>query len=241
VERLPNGRTRTIVYRDNGSEIITTRDRYGNIIRRIRQTPDGREFVLIDNRFPDRPRPIVLLQPLPPPVITIPQEQYIVDLGRASRGQIQQALLAPPVQELEQRYTLEEVVANESIRAYVPRIDLDTITFDFGSATIGEDQMPALEALGVAMEEVIFDNPSEVYLIEGHTDAVGSDYDNLILSDERAEAVAVALSQNFDIPPENLVTEGYGEQYPKVLTEGPERQNRRATVRRLTDLLQAQN
>jgi outer membrane protein OmpA-like peptidoglycan-associated protein len=238
VERLPNGRTRTIVYRDNGSEIITTRDRFGNIIRRIRRTPDGREFVLIDNRFPDRPRPIVLLQPLPPPVITIPREQYIVDLGRASRGQIQQALLAPPVQELEQRYTLEEVVANESIRAYVPRIDLDTITFDFGSATIGEDQMPALEALGVAMEEVIFDNPSEVYLIEGHTDAVGSDYDNLILSDRRAEAVAVALSQNFDIPPENLVTEGYGEQYLKVETEEPELANRRVTVRRLTPLLQ---
>ena len=51
----------------------------------------------------------------------------------------------------------------------------------------------------------------------------------------------MALSQNFDIPPENLVTEGYGEQYPKVPTEGPERRNRRATVVRLTDLLQAQN
>jgi outer membrane protein OmpA-like peptidoglycan-associated protein len=236
VERLPNGRTRTIVYRDNGSEIITTRDRYGNIIRRIRRNPDGREFVLIDNRFDDRG--IVLLQPLPPPVITIPREQYIVDLGRASPAQIQQALLAPPVQELEQTYTLEEVVTNESIRAYVPRIDLDTITFDFGSATIGADQMPALEALGIAMEDVIFDNPTEVYLIEGHTDAVGSDYDNLILSDRRAEAVAVALSQNFDIPPENLVTEGYGEQYLKVETEGPERANRRVTVRRLTPLLQ---
>jgi outer membrane protein OmpA-like peptidoglycan-associated protein len=238
VERLRNGRTRTIVYRENGSEIITTRDRFGNIIRRIRRTPDGREFVLIDNRFPDRPRPIILLQPLPPPVITIPREQYIVDLGQASPSQIEQALLAPPVQELEQTYTLEEVVSNESIRAYVPRIDLDTITFDFGSATIGEDQMPALEELGFAMEEVIADNPAEVYLIEGHTDAVGSDYDNLILSDRRAEAVAVALSQNFDIPPENLVTEGYGEQYLKVETEGPERANRRVTVRRLTPLLQ---
>jgi outer membrane protein OmpA-like peptidoglycan-associated protein len=238
VERLPNGRTRTIVYRDNGSEIITTRDRYGNIIRRIRRSPDGREYVLIDNRFPEGPRPIILLQPLPPPVITIPRDQYIVDLGRASPRQIQQALLAPPVQELDQSYTLEEVVSNESIRAYLPRIDLDTITFDFGSATIGEDQMPALESLGVAMEDVIFDNPSEVYLIEGHTDAVGSDYDNLRLSDRRAEAVAVALSQNFDIPPENLVTEGYGEQYLKVETEAPERANRRVTVRRLTPLLQ---
>jgi outer membrane protein OmpA-like peptidoglycan-associated protein len=64
----------------------------------------------------------------------------------------------------------------------------------------------------------------------------------LILSDRRAEAVAVALSQNFDIAPENLVTQGYGEQYLKIDTDGAERRNRRATVRRLTDLLeQAQN
>ncbi len=127
------------------------------------------------------------------------------------------------------------------MRAYSPRIDLDTITFDFGSATISDSQMGALYDLGQVMEQVIADNPDEVYLIEGHTDAVGTNYDNLILSDQRAEAVATALSQNFDIPPENLVTEGYGEQFLKVDTEGPERRNRRATVRRLTDLLQAEN
>jgi outer membrane protein OmpA-like peptidoglycan-associated protein len=101
--------------------------------------------------------------------------------------------------------------------------------------------MDSLLLLGEAMQDVIAENPAEVYLIEGHTDAVGSDYDNLILSDQRAEAVATALAQNFDIPPENLVTEGYGEQYLKVDTEGPDERNRRATVRRLTELLQAQN
>jgi outer membrane protein OmpA-like peptidoglycan-associated protein len=102
--------------------------------------------------------------------------------------------------------------------------------------------MRSLFYLGQAMEEVLGEHPDEVYLVEGHTDAVGRDYDNLILSDRRAEAVAVALSQNFEIPPENLVTQGYGEQYLKIPTEGPDRQNRRATIRRLTDLLtQAQN
>ncbi len=145
------------------------------------------------------------------------------------------------MQQLDRPYTLDEVLHNEQVRAYQPRIDLDTITFDFGSATIGVDQMQSLFALGQAMEDIIAENPDEVYLIEGHSDAVGSNYDNLILSDKRAEAVAVALSQNFDIPPENLVTEGYGEQYLKVPTQAAERQNRRATVRRLTDLLQAQN
>jgi len=75
--------------------------------------------------------------------------------------------------------------------------------------------------------------------IEGHTDAVGSDQANLVLSDERAEAVAVALSEDFDIPPENLVTQGYGEQQLKIATSGPERENRRVAIRRITPLLRA--
>jgi outer membrane protein OmpA-like peptidoglycan-associated protein len=74
----------------------------------------------------------------------------------------------------------------------------------------------------------------------GHTDAVGSDIDNLSLSDRRAEAVASVLTQDFGIPLENLTTQGYGEQHLKVRTDGPERQNRRVTVRRITPLLNAQ-
>jgi outer membrane protein OmpA-like peptidoglycan-associated protein len=242
VQNLRGGRTRTIVYRENGVQIITVRDRYGNMLTRVKRYPNGHEVVLFDNRFPEDyaggPPPILI--DVPPPVITIPPEQYIVDLGEASPRDIRQALLAPPVQEVQRPYTLQEVLHNEEVRAYSPRIDLDTITFEFGSATIGQDQMPALLALGQAMEDVLAENPDEVYLVEGHTDAVGSDTDNLILSDKRAEAVAVALSQNFDIPPENLVTEGYGEQFLKVDTLAAERQNRRATVRRLTELLAQQ-
>ena len=61
-------------------------------------------------------------------------------------------------------------------------------------------------------------NPGEVFLVEGHTDAVGSDVDNLSLSDRRAEAVADVLSQQFDIPRENLVTQGYGKQFLLIPT-----------------------
>ena len=244
VQDLPHGRTRTILHRPDGVDIVTIRDRNGNIIKRSRFLPDGREIVLIDNRYPDDQAapPSPILYDVPPPRVRIPRDRYIVDLGHASDRDIRRALLAPPVQAVATRlYTLDEVLRNQQVRAYSPRIDLDTITFEFGSATIGNDQMGALYELGQVMEQVIADNPDEVYLIEGHTDAVGSDYDNLILSDQRAEAVATALSQNFDIPPENLVTEGYGEQFLKIDTQGPERRNRRATIRRLTDLLQAQN
>jgi outer membrane protein OmpA-like peptidoglycan-associated protein len=233
----------TTFYIRNGVEIITTRDRYGDIITRVKRLRNGREIVLIDNRYPDDydPRRDVIIRDVPPPRVRIPDDEYIVDLGEASYDDIRGALLAPPVAELERPYTLDEVLRNEQVRAYSPRIDLDTITFDLGSATIGSDQMRSLAYLGQALADVIAENPDEVYLIEGHTDRVGSNYDNLILSDRRAEAVAVALSQNFEIPPENLVTEGYGEEYPKIDTDKAERRNRRATVRRVTDLLQAQN
>jgi outer membrane protein OmpA-like peptidoglycan-associated protein len=76
-----------------------------------------------------------------------------------------------------------------------------------------------------------------VFLIEGHTDAVGADDDNLSLSDRRAETVALVLTEQFQVPPENLTSQGYGEQQLKVPTEGPERQNRRVTMRRITPLL----
>jgi outer membrane protein OmpA-like peptidoglycan-associated protein len=80
-------------------------------------------------------------------------------------------------------------------------------------------------------------NPNEVFLIEGHTDAVGTEEDNISLSDRRAEAVAVALTEQFQVPPENLTAQGYGEQQLKVPVQGANEQNRRVTVRRITPLL----
>jgi outer membrane protein OmpA-like peptidoglycan-associated protein len=39
------------------------------------------------------------------------------------------------------------------------------------------------------------------------------------------------------VPAENLVTQGYGEQYLKVDTQGPERLNRRVAVRNIKGLM----
>jgi len=59
--------------------------------------------------------------------------------------------------------------------------------------------------------------------------------------DRRAESVAVALTQQFAVPAENLSSQGYGEQYLKVPTNEAERANRRVAVRRITPLLTGQN
>jgi outer membrane protein OmpA-like peptidoglycan-associated protein len=121
------------------------------------------------------------------------------------------------------------------------RVDVNTVTFETGSWEITQDQAPRLGVIANAIRRAIERNPREVFLIEGHTDAVGSDVDNLSLSDRRAESVAVLLGDHFQVPPENLTTQGYGEQYLKVPTDGPERQNRRVTVRRITPLLAEQS
>jgi outer membrane protein OmpA-like peptidoglycan-associated protein len=177
---------------------------------------------------------------LPKLVIEIPEQQYIVGSQGASRSQIEAALIAPPVEAIERPYSLEEIQQSERLRAKLRRIDVDTVNFEFGAATIAQDQVPNLQAIGNAIQAIVANDPSEVFLIEGHTDAVGSNLSNLALSDRRAQSIAEILTYYFNIPPENLVTQGYGEQYLKVLTAGPERLNRRGSVRRITPLLVGQ-
>ena len=116
-------------------------------------------------------------------------------------------------------------------------IDIDTITVDTGSWAVPPGEVGRLEAIADALLRAIRANPNEIFLIEGHTDAVGSDIDNLSLSDRRAEAIAIVLTDRYGVPAENLTTQGYGEQFLKVPTSGPERENRRAAVRAIAPLL----
>ena len=80
------------------------------------------------------------------------------------------------------------------------RIDLDTVNFEFGAWQVPPDQYRRLERIANAINRVLDRRPDEVFLIEGHTDAVGSDIDNLTLSDRRAEEVAIILSDTFRVP-----------------------------------------
>jgi len=236
VERRGN-ETVTVVERPDGVRIVTVTDEYGRLVRRSRRGPDGREFVLIDNRYRG---PAVVgnyYVDLPPPVIRIPRERYIVEAERASREDIYAALMAPPVERIDRRYTLDEIRYSPRLLERMPRVDLDTVNFDSGSWQLTPDQIGRLQVIADGIKQALAQNPGEVFLIQGHTDAVGSDVDNLSLSDRRAESVALALSEQFQVPAENLTTQGYGEQYLKVQTDGPERQNRRVTVQRITPLL----
>ncbi|MBD8908197.1 OmpA family protein, partial [Methylorubrum zatmanii] len=225
----------------SGGQIVTVVDDDGRLLRRSRRYRDGREVVLINNVYGGAPRPIYEdVVDLPPPDIRIPRDRYIVDYERADERAVYEALSAPPVQAVDRRYTLDQVRYSPQLRARMPSVDINTITFDTGSFTVTPDQAKRLATIADAIKRTIKNNPQEVFLIEGYTDAVGSEIDNLSLSDRRAQSVAAVLTQDFQVPPENLTTQGYGEQYLKVNTQEANRENRRVTVRRITPLLQQQ-
>jgi outer membrane protein OmpA-like peptidoglycan-associated protein len=228
--------TRTVVIRPDGSEIITVNGPDGQLLRRSRRY-QGREVIIIDNSYRD-PRAVGgFYVDLPPPVIRIPRDRYIVEAETASPDLIYETMIAPPVERIGRRYSLDEIRYSPSVRQLMPSIDLDTINFETGSWEIPPDQAAKLQAIADGLNRVIAANPRAVFLIEGHTDAVGADVDNLSLSDRRAESAAELLTQQFNVPAENLTSQGYGEQYLKIDTQGPERQNRRVTIRNIEPLL----
>jgi outer membrane protein OmpA-like peptidoglycan-associated protein len=235
-ERRRDGGNLTIAIRPGGIEVFSEFDSSGRLQRRYRRDRNGRETNLIDNRRFRTGGPIILLD-LRPPVLRMPRERYIVDYDRASDQDIYDTLEAGPIERLDRGYSLDEIRYNTYLRDRMRRIDLDTVNFEFGAWQVPPDQWRRLERVANAINRVLDGRPDEVFLIEGHTDAVGSEIDNLTLSDRRAEEVAIILTDTFGVPPENLVTQGYGEEFLKVPTAGPERLNRRVAVRRITPLL----
>jgi len=242
-ERRPDGTNITIAIGPGGIRIMTEVDRDGRALRRWRRGADGRDVVLFDNRSYYRrfgPRPPSFLDAivnLAPPIVRIPRDRYIVEYDRASDDDIYEALTASPVDDIDHPYSLEEIRQSPYLRDRMRRLDLDTITFDFGSWEVDPRDYGRLERLARVMNRILDRNPDEMFLIEGYTDAVGSEEDNLTLSDRRAETVAFILTEEFGVPAENLITQGYGEQFLKVPTDGPERLNRRTAARRITPLL----
>ena len=141
--------------------------------------------------------------------------------------------MAPPPQ----RYSLDQVLYSPTVRNYVRSVDINTINFDTGAWVVPGDQTRKLVSLAQAINKAVDREPNSVFLIEGYTDATGNPTDNLSLSDRRAQSVASILTKDFKVPPENLTTQGYGDQNPKEQTSGPSAANRRVVVRNITQLL----
>ncbi|WP_157291706.1 OmpA family protein [Devosia marina] len=239
-ERLSNNRVREVITRPDGTQIITVRNRNGDILRRSRITPDGREYVLAyfdDSYYDDLERWRDPAENLPPLRLNIPVREYVLDSRYADEEELEVFFSQPPVEQVARLYSIDEVKRSARLRDSVRRLEVGNLTFDTGAATIERSQVQALSGVANAMLSLLERNPNETFLIEGHTDAIGSDIANLRLSDLRAATVARVLTDFYGVPPENLATQGYGERYLKIRTEAAERENRRVTIRRITPLI----
>lgn len=230
-ETFSDGSTRTIVERADGTQVVTIRDATGRVLRRATYDAMGREIVLIDDL--EREVPVVISE-LPEPR---PSRTQISAKDEDAR--LKARLAAIEASRSGRTFSLRQVREIPQVRALAATIDAGNVTFDSGSAAIRASEADELADLGTLMQDLLAENPAEMFLIEGHTDAVGRAAMNLALSDRRAESVALALSEYFDIPPENMVIQGYGEAELLIDTEANERRNRRVAVRVITPLLHA--
>ncbi len=228
-ETFRDGSTRSIVERRDGTQIVTIRDASGRVLRRTQYDRHGREIVLIDDFYEEEP---VIVTKLPKP-----RKDRVTISTSDGNAALKAALAAKEASKAGRKFSLRQIREIPEVRALAATIDVDNVTFDSGKSAIKAGEADNLAALGGLMQDLLEANPAEVFLIEGHTDAVGNAAMNLALSDRRAESVALALTEYFDIPPENMVVQGYGESELLIDTQRDERANRRVVVRVITPLM----
>lgn len=230
-----DGSTRNVVAYEDGTVVETIRAGDGRVLRRSRTLQDGTTIVLFDDTQGTEQ---VVVNDLPQTSDAGTRTDRVVYEDGADSDALARALAAQDGPRIDRRFSLNQVRNIDRVRYLVPDVSVSSINFQTNSAAIRPEEAEELRALGNAMRDFIERNPAEVFLIEGHTDAVGNYAYNLALSDRRAESVALALTEYFDVPPENMVLQGYGESDLLIETFDAERANRRAAVRRITPLLQ---
>ena len=134
-------------------------------------------------------------------------------------------------------YSIDEVKRSARIRDTVRRVDIGDVTFDTGEATVERDQVGSLTKVASAMtaadrREPVRGVPHRGPHRRGRLGRVQPRAVGPAGGDDRQPP-----DDLYNIPPENLTTQGYGEEYLKVMTEDAERANRRVQVRRITPLV----
>lgn len=102
------------------------------------------------------------------------------------------------------------------------------VNFEFGSARLTRRAKAVLDELGHALNDQALSNAR--FVIEGHTDSVGSRSYNQDLSERRAQAVKGYLTRNFGVDASRLTSVGLGEDAPLPRIDPESPMNRRVVV-----------
>ncbi|GGN26799.1 MULTISPECIES: OmpA family protein [Marinomonas] len=99
-----------------------------------------------------------------------------------------------------------------------PLTELEFVRFNFAAQfEIGRYQFKdEFHSSLHSLASLLQDNPETLVLLEGHTDNIGTERFNILLSQKRAHAIANTLISVFDISPERIRTFGYGPNRPIV-------------------------
>lgn len=107
------------------------------------------------------------------------------------------------------------------------------VLFDFGKAGIKPAAVPTLRRITAEISRRF---PTGTITVDGHTDALGTEQDNLDLSRRRAEAITRWLVTEGGIDAARITTHGYGEAVPvapNTMDTGADNPEGRATNRRV--------
>ena len=122
---------------------------------------------------------------------------------------------------------LDQAGGPQSQEGQGPSLSLP-VRFGFDSAEIVDSARPQLDALAAGIKML---PPGQTVLVEGHTDAVGSDEYNKQLSQRRAASVKQYLVRVHGIEEERLKEVGLGKQRPMEGSDPNSPQNRRVQFR----------
>jgi outer membrane protein OmpA-like peptidoglycan-associated protein len=102
------------------------------------------------------------------------------------------------------------------------------INFNVNSVTIKSTELDKLRQMGELMKT----HTDTTAVIEGHTDSRGSASKNLEISQRRAQSLKKYFTDTFQIPPERITAEGFGETKPIASNDTAEgrQKNRRVSV-----------
>jgi peptidoglycan-associated lipoprotein len=98
-------------------------------------------------------------------------------------------------------------------------VKMSNIFYEFGKWTLTADSETGLNQL----VKLLNDNPNITIELAAHTDSVGNNADNMLLSQRRAQSVVDYLIQH-GIEKERLTAVGYGEDKPVVVDEALHKQ-----------------
>ena len=123
-----------------------------------------------------------------------------------------------------------EDITEVGIRSIKPYARLNIrVFFEFNSYELTQGAQEQLDILGKYLAE---GNPSRI-ILEGHTDMVGTEEYNMLLSNERAERAKDYLVRNYGIAPEIIETHGYGFERLADVVDPYSAKNRRVRVRKM--------